>query len=219
MAIIYTVNKLLHIGCGLPGKAIMHKAYMGKDWQTIRIDNFTDAKPDIKTDLHNLKPLDSNKYNAIWLPHALSRLEAHQLSKAFMEYYRVLKIGGKVEILQYDNQSLAEYMAEGRLEGTVKLNNVDTPIIDLVYGNRDAIKQGYEHLKTRTAFNCATLGKRLVEAKFSDIIVKRDGLYLHASATKLAKPNGKVQVLGNDINKIIAERDKLDRPTNLPVEY
>ena len=82
----------------------------GKDWDTADIigDSVT-----FKFDLGNPPfPIDDNIYEIIYMSHVLEHIPWHDVPKSLLDIHRILKPGGRVEIIVPDLQKLiAAYIA------------------------------------------------------------------------------------------------------------
>lgn len=112
--------------------------------------------------------------DAVWSSHNLEHLFAHEVHQALAEFHRVLKPAGFALITLPDLQSVAQWIAEDKLEDTAYVAPAG-PIapIDMVYGHCGYIACGKTHMAHRTGFTARTLGDALARAGFARAEVKR----------------------------------------------
>lgn len=193
-------RKVLHVGCGLPSPDKLHAAFTDGTWQEIRFDINPDVEPDIVGSLTDMSKVADASMDAIWSSHNIEHLFAHEVPIALKEFYRVTREGGLVLITLPDAQKLAEYIAQGKLEDTLYKSPIGpiTPL-DILFGHRGKIANGNPYMAHKTAFTAATLGLRIREAGYVNVIVRRDGLNLWAIGYKVEDPskakNTQIQLL------------------------
>jgi ubiquinone/menaquinone biosynthesis C-methylase UbiE len=127
----------------------------------------------------------SESADALYSSHNLEHVYNHEVPVALAEFYRVLKPGGFALITLPDIQKVAEYVAEGNLEDTLYVSPAG-PIaaIDILYGLGEAIARGNHYMAHRTGFTAESLAKKMQEAGFRDIEVRRENLDLWATGYK-----------------------------------
>jgi SAM-dependent methyltransferase len=179
-------KKVLHVGCGAPNPKKLHRSFRTPDWQEIRVDIDPKVKPDIIADMTNLSVLKDLEVHAVWSSHNVEHLPAHRVGVALKEFFRVLKPGGFVLLTLPDLQAVAAEISRGRLE-TPLYTAPGGPIsaLDIVYGFGASIARGNHFMAHRTGFTAETLGRKLKEAGFTSVQVKRDKYDPWASGYKL----------------------------------
>ncbi len=185
-------KRVLHVGCGpkqdktkaLP--AIFH----GDDWQEVRLDIDPTVEPDIVADITNLHMIENDSFEAIYSSHNLEHVYNHQVPVVLREFFRILKTGGGVVITLPDIQAIALHIAEGKLEEPLYRAPSGTPItaLDMLYGLQSALREGKHYMQHKTAFTAKTLGRKMLNAGFCNIIIERDNAFnLWARGNKLPK--------------------------------
>ncbi len=178
---------VLNVGSGHARKHRLDARFADETaWFELRLDMNAQAEPHILGDLTDLSMLPDGAVSALHSGHNLEHLEAHAVVPALEGFYRVLAWGGELVIHTPDLQTMAAYIAQGKLEDTL----YDAPggaiaPIDAVYGSRTALAKGSALMAHRTGFTQGTLAAKLKEAGFCNILVVRDRFDLMASARKL----------------------------------
>ena len=96
------------------------------------------------------------------------------------EFARVLKPDGFLLITLPDLEEVAKHIARGNLEEPLYVsppgNSPAGPIspIDILFGHRQSMAQGNHHMAHKTGFSAASLAKKIEEAGFQKVEVKRD---------------------------------------------
>jgi protein O-GlcNAc transferase len=212
-------KKVLHVRCGKPDAQKLHKHFKAAEWQEVRVDERKLYKPDIVSPMTSMPIVGTAEYDAVYSSHSLDRLFSHQVPLAMKEMYRVLKVGGFALLAVPDIQKIAEHVAQGKLEQAL-YNSGAGPIaaIDLIYGFRPVLADGDIAESHKTAFTARTLADKLRDAGFLSIKVTRDGMVLWALARKLAPGTElTIEIAEPDVNKMMQQRDELDKKPELPV--
>lgn len=168
------VRLVLHVGCGMRDEQELHERFSGPGWHEVRLDIDPDVEPDVVASITDMSPVPDMSVDAVYSHHNIEHIFAHEVSRAFEEFFRVLKPGGEVLLATPDLQNVARTIASGRLEDTLYKSPVGniTPL-DVVYGLRSDILTGREFMAHRTGFTRGTLGRRLGAAGFVDVEVTR----------------------------------------------
>ncbi len=176
---------VLHVGCGPYGRDSLHKTFRTKEWLEVRLDIDPSVKPDIIGTITDMSGVASEFADALYSSHNLEHVFNHEVPVALAEFYRVLKPGGFALITLPDIQKVAECVAEGNLEDTLYVSAAG-PIaaIDILYGFGEAIARGNHYMAHRTGFTAQSLAKKMQEAGFRDIEVRRENLDLWATGYK-----------------------------------
>jgi ubiquinone/menaquinone biosynthesis C-methylase UbiE len=168
----------------------LHETFRGPDWREVRLDINPGAAPDIVASMTDMPMVPSGAFDAVYSSHNLEHLAPHELAPALKEFYRVLKPQGFALISLPDLQQVAEYIAAGRAEETVKMTNKGpiTPL-DILYGFRPLLA-GNPFMAHKFGYTAETLKAALQEAGFAHITVERDGEFnLWAVVCPMALPN------------------------------
>ncbi len=176
---------VLHVGCGPYRRDSLHKTFRTEEWLEVRLDIDPSVKPDIIGTITDMSGVQSESVDAVYSSHNLEHVCNHEVPVALAEFYRVLKPGGFALITLPDIQKVAEYVAEGNLEDTLYVSPAG-PIaaIDILYGLGEAIARGNHYMAHRTGFTAESLAKKMQEAGFRDIEVRRENLDLWATGYK-----------------------------------
>jgi SAM-dependent methyltransferase len=176
---------VLHVGCGPPVGENLHDRFRTPEWRELRLDIDPRMRPDIVSDIVDMQGVPSESVDAVWSSHNVEHVYAHQVPRMFEEFLRVLRPGGEALITTPDMQRAAERIASGRLEDPLYDSDAGpvTPL-DMVYGHGKEISRGFEEMAHRTGYTARTLERRLGDAGFVDVHVRREradfALWAHA---------------------------------------
>jgi ubiquinone/menaquinone biosynthesis C-methylase UbiE len=184
-AVDASVRTVLHVGCGQYNPNNLHKIFRNEKWREIRFDIDPLVKPDIVGNMTHMDSIPAASVDAIWSSHNIEHLYWHDVLVAFKEFQRVLKPDGFVYITLPDIQAVAKHVAEGNLEDPL-YESPSGPIcaIDILYGHRPSLSQGYYFMAHKTGFTPKTLKYRLQEAGFQDVQVESEKFNLWAVGYK-----------------------------------
>ena len=185
-------KRVLHVGCGTYKPEKLHANFRGSDWQEVRMDIDPNVKPDIVSNMSKMDMVKDGEYDAIWSSHNIEHLYHHDVPVALKEFHRVIKMGGFVLITLPDMQSVAAFIAQGKLEKTLYESPAGpiTPL-DVVYGYTRSIASGNHFMAHKTGFTAETLAYKFHQAGFCNIQVQRKGYDLWAVAYKLPEGHEK----------------------------
>jgi len=169
-------KNVLHVGCGAfhPNK-LPQDEFPAEEWQEIRVDIDPAVHPDVVASITAMPMIPDASCDGVFSSHNLEHLEGHEVARALAEFRRVLKPQGKLLILVPDMQTVAERVAEDRLEEIAYVSAAG-PIRphDMMYGLGSALAQGNRFMAHRCGFTATTLQQKLVAAGFSRVEVQRN---------------------------------------------
>lgn len=224
------LKKVLHLGAGDYHADKLHSNFRNADWKEVRMDPNPKVKPDIIGDFRQLKKIPDSSMHAIWLPHQLQNLQAHEIEGALAQCFRLLAENGVLVLVVPDMQALGEVISKGRIDDKLyETNNGVVTALDMIYGMKPLIEKGDQRAMNHTGFTAYTLGLKLKAAGFVNIKVKREGYNLWAMANRMAPdaPNRNEKITVFDpaagSQKMAGAAsdmsDELDRPPHvLPVQ-
>jgi hypothetical protein len=201
-------NRVLNAGSGFQSPRQLHPVFASGRWEQIRCDIDPDAKPDIVSSITDMREhVPTGSFDAVWCSHALEHLFSYEVPLAVSEFRRVLNDEGYALIRCPDLEAVASLIIEHGIDH-VAYQSPAGPItpLDILFGHSASIAQGRVNMSHKTGFTCARLGKLLVDAGFSDVLVKRQDLELWALAL-MPKSNQErilheLQVTGLDLREI-----------------
>ncbi|WP_430912065.1 class I SAM-dependent methyltransferase [Methylobacterium sp. sgz302541] len=169
---------VLHVGCGIYAPERLHPSFRGPHWREIRVDLDPRVKPDVIGSVTDLSPFTDESVEAVWSSHNIEHLYDHEATKALAEFRRVLKPDGIALITTPDVEAIAKLVAEGKLDQVAYMSPAG-PItaLDMLYGHRDSIRAGNHFMAHKTAFSAERLGRLLMEAGFSKVVMRKGQSY------------------------------------------
>jgi ubiquinone/menaquinone biosynthesis C-methylase UbiE len=136
----------------------------------------------------DMSAVETGSMDALYSSHNVEHLYAHEVPVAFDEFFRVLKPGGFAVVTCPDLQSIAQLLAEGKLEEAAYTAPAGpiTPL-DILYGYGRSIARGNHFMAHRTGYTNRTLGEKLATAGFAKVTVSKGECFdLWARADKAA---------------------------------
>lgn len=217
------LKKVLHVGCGPKSKKDLPKTFQGDDWQEIRLDIDPSAKPDIVSDIMEMKPVANDSVDAVFSSHNVEHVYAFQVQKVLSEFFRVIKPGGFAYITCPDLQAVAFHIAQGKFEAPLYQSPAG-PITaqDILYGHGASMQRGQFYMAHKCGFTAESLGLRMQAAGFRDVVVERDQyLNLWARGIKVAKgdpreKDDRIRLRGGYKHVVVPAPDAL--PNKMPDE-
>ncbi len=182
-----TQRVVLHVGCGPHRSELLEAEFPKPTWAEIRLDIDPNVKPDIVASITHLAMIESGSIDAIFSSHNVEHLFAHEVPQAFREFARVLAPHGFAMIGVPDLQRVAEMIAKDQLLDTAYVSPAG-PIapIDMVYGHRGYVAQGFHFMAHKTGFTARSLAQTLVDNGFARADVTRKDWDLWAIAQRTA---------------------------------
>jgi SAM-dependent methyltransferase len=169
-----TRNSVLHVGCGAYAPTKLPTVFLDEGWREVRLDIDPGVSPDIVASITDMAGVAAGSYDAVYSSHNLEHLYPHEVPLALREFRRVLKPDGFALVALPDLQSVAQLVAEGRLEDPAYISPLG-PIapLDILYGFRPSLAQGNLYMAHRTGFTGRTLSQALLAAGFAGTLVQR----------------------------------------------
>jgi SAM-dependent methyltransferase len=164
---IDTMPTLLHVGCGRNRKDRTTPGFAGPEWAELRLDIDPGAEPDIVGSMLDLSAVADGSVDAVFSAHSLEHLHAHEVPLALREFLRVLRPDGFAVLIVPDLQSVAQLVAEDRLDEPAYVSPAG-PIapLDILYGHRAQIAAGNAFMAHKCGFTLKTLLEALRVAGF-----------------------------------------------------
>lgn len=206
---------VLHIGAGEKvNNNLFIRNFKAEQWHRTSLDSNPATKPDIISTTYNLSKIDDGSFDGVFSSHNIQLLYAHQADAAFREYFRVLREGGTIVLSTPDLVEVAKGVTKKGLDTELYKSAAGSiSAIDIIYGFRPALEKGDVSAGCKTGFSVATLGRKLKDAGFCDIVVRREKYNLLASGNKRknADKNQKIRVVEEDINEMMVKRDNIEK--------
>jgi len=147
---------------------------MFNDWHQIRVDVDPSVAPDVVASATDLSAFASGSVSAVWSAHCIEHLYAHDAVRALGEFHRVLADDGFACIIVPDLQTIAQFIVSDRLH-EVLYQSPAGPVTahDVLFGYGPALAQGRPSMAHRCGFTPTMMLKRLNEAAFTEIVLRR----------------------------------------------
>lgn len=141
------------------------------DWREIRVDINPDCRPDICSDLVDLRPVIADgAADLIYCSHVIEHFHDHEVDAVLREFARILRRDGMLMLRQPDLAAVVAHFDPA--DPTRPLYGSPAgPIsaLDVLYGHRSSIAQGNVFMAHRTGFTETSLASRLLEAGFDEV--------------------------------------------------
>lgn len=143
--------------------------WVRQGYQVVRLDLDPRNEPDICASMTDMGDIGS--FDIVYCCHALEHLYPHEVPRALAEFYRVLAAGGYAVIMVPDLEDV-----EATDEPLEHPEVAPYTGLHLIYGDAAQIEQ-YPAMAHHCGFVAQTLGKALLAAGFSEVIVRRAKAY------------------------------------------
>lgn len=172
---LFNTNKktVLNIGAGSTS-CKKQCSYFDDNWKEITLDVAV-AKPDIISDIVQMKEVPDESVDALWACHVVEHVYFHQLPDLFKSILRVLKKDGFAVLRVPDIGSIA-HMIEEDLFTPVYDSSVG-PIcpIDILYSSRVLVQKFGEPMAHKTGFTKKSMSQILADLNINALINKING--------------------------------------------
>lgn len=163
---------LVNLGSGAEGVTLLPPLFAG--WRQMRVDADAAALPDLVADITDLSAIESGAADVVWAAHCFEHLYLHQVAQAASECYRILADDGFLCVIVPDLQVIAEYITGDRMEEAVYRAPAGAVTAhDMIYGFGGYLARGQEHMGHRCGFTPNLLARKLQQAPFAEIVLKR----------------------------------------------
>jgi SAM-dependent methyltransferase len=166
---------VLNAGSGPHARTRLHPVFHDPNvWTEVRLDIDEAVKPDIVASITNLDSVNPGTMDAVWCSHNLEHLHTHEINTALAQFRRVLRSDGFALITLPDLEEIARLVIDGRLE-EIAYQSPAGPItaLDMIYGHSASIEVGRHYMAHHTGFTVETLGRRLADAEFAEVLVTK----------------------------------------------
>lgn len=160
---------VLHIGCG-PDHILNTHGFDAEKWQEIRLDIDATFKPDIVSNMLDMKEVEDGSVDAVFSSHNIEHLFAHEVPQACKEFLRVLRPDGYLVLTCPDLQSVCAAVAQNKLNDPLYYTASGLPIapIDIIFGHRAYIASGKIYMAHKCGFTAKTLMQSLLSVGFAN---------------------------------------------------
>ncbi len=185
-------KKVLHMGISSAAPGQAETTFKPGEWDIVRLDPDPRIKADIQTSMINLEGVESEAYDAVWMPHVLQRMFAPDGFAMLQKLHGVVRDEGFIVVTVPDVQLAAAYAANNRLlEVLYNSPAGDITPHDMIYGFSRHIASGLRQMAHRRGFTAESLGVLLRDAGFSNVTVRPETYDLTAIAYKYDYDNPK----------------------------
>jgi SAM-dependent methyltransferase len=162
---------LLHVGPSFFRIENTTAGFNDGAWTELRYDIDESVKPDVIGTMIDMSALANESVDAVYSAHNLEHLYPHEVAIALSEFLRVLKPDGFVVLTCPDLKSIAQLVAQDKLDEPAYLSPAG-PIspIDMLYGLRSSIAKGNHYMAHRCGFTGKTLMSAFLNAGFKKVI-------------------------------------------------
>jgi SAM-dependent methyltransferase len=179
---------LVNAGCGPKGASTVPAMF--DRWRQLRVDVDPEVDPDVLADITDLAAIPSGFADAVWTAHCVEHLYLHQVPQALAEFRRILKDDGFLCLVVPDLQTIAKYIVEDKLDEVIYESPAGSVTgHDVLFGFGPAVALGHVTMAHRCGFAPTSLLKRLQEAGFPEIVLRRRPS-LELAAVALKTPSG-----------------------------
>jgi predicted SAM-dependent methyltransferase len=163
---------LVNLGSGAKGTTALPGIF--SSWRELRVDADAAVAPDLLADITDLSAIETGAASAVWSSHSLEHLYLHQVNRAVAEAYRILADDGFFCVIVPDLQILAEYIANDRMDEAV-YRSAAGPVTahDIIFGFGGYLARGLEGMAHHCGFTPQLLARKLQEAPFAEVVLKR----------------------------------------------
>lgn len=161
-----------------------------KGWTLVRLDIDPACEPDIVADARELAfHLQPATYDAVLCMHTLEHFYRHEAAGLVLPgFMHILKPGGRLEIHVPDIRQLMNVVIARNMDLDDVLYESTAGLIhpfDVLYGFQpEIIKSKQDYFMHRAGYSTRTLGKLLMDAGFTAVVVESAHLQLIATAHK-----------------------------------
>lgn len=167
--------RVLHVGCGPALATRLHRMFCRPEWEEIRVDIDSGARPDIAVSIVDMHQwVDDESCQAVWASHVIEHLDTHEVPRALGEIRRVLAPQGFALIRCPDLETIAQFVTEGRLNDVIYTSPAGpiTPL-DMIFGHNASIARGQSAMRHGTGFTESSLAQALLRAGFAEVRTTR----------------------------------------------
>jgi predicted SAM-dependent methyltransferase len=133
------MKKVYNLGSGLTPVSYFTSIF-DVGWQILTVD-IKEVNPDIVSDIRNLKEIESNTADAIWMCHVLEHFYWHEVPLVFNSMLRILKPNGFGIIRVPDLGSIANMILTGITDTVYETKSgLKITPLDIIYGSRKIIE-------------------------------------------------------------------------------
>jgi len=108
------LKKVLHVGCGQATIATMTPGFQS-GWEEVRFDINPEVRPDIVGTITDMAAVPTASVDALYSSHNIEHVYAYQVGQVLREFRRVLKPDGFVVVACPDIETVAGFVAQGKL--------------------------------------------------------------------------------------------------------
>jgi predicted SAM-dependent methyltransferase len=170
------MKKVYNLGAGSTPISYFTQVF-NNGWQVLTVD-IKEVNPDIVSDIRDLKEIDSNSADAVWMCHVLEHFYWHEVPIVFNSILRILKPDGFGVIRVPNLGSIANMILTGITDTVYETQSgIKITPLDMIYGSRHIIEHAdndaYRFASThKTGFTDKSMTQILTELNINSYIKK-----------------------------------------------
>ena len=170
------MKKVYNLGAGTKPISYFTSVF-DTGWQVLTVD-IKEVNPDMVSDIRDLKEIDTNSADAVWMCHVLEHFYWHEVPLVLNSILRILKPTGFGIIRVPDLGSIANMILTGITDTVYETQSgLKITPLDIIYGSRQIIESAssdaYRHaMAHKTGFTDILMSQLLTELNINSYIKK-----------------------------------------------
>ena len=170
------MKKVYNLGAGSTPISYFTQVF-NTGWQVLTVD-IKEVNPDMVSDIRDLKEIDTNSADAVWMCHVLEHFYWHEVPLVLNSILRILKPTGFGIIRVPDLGSIANMILTGITDTVYETQSgLKITPLDMIYGSRQIIESAssdaYRHaMAHKTGFTDKLMSQLLTELNINSYIKK-----------------------------------------------
>ncbi len=170
------MKKVYNLGAGSTPISYFTSMF-NTNWQVLTVD-IKEVNPDIVSDIRDLKEIDTNSADAVWMCHVLEHFYWHEVPLVLTSILRILKQDGFGIIRVPDLGAIANMILTGITDTVYETQSgLKITPLDMIYGSRyiieNASSDAYRHaMAHKIGFTDKLMAQILTELNINSYIKK-----------------------------------------------